>query len=60
MGVKKDGHKFATIGAFVDATYHAIKLPVTISGTAGLTVWAKPTYNAEGDAANMSGLTLLT
>ena len=49
-----------TIGAFVDTTYHAIKLPNSIAGTSSLTVWARPTYNAEYDGQKMTNLSLLT
>jgi len=48
-----------TIGAFIDATYHAIKLPDSIAGSCAITVWAKPTYVAD-DVSRMSNHDLLT
>jgi hypothetical protein len=54
-----------TYGAMVSKAMHAIKAPNTITTSAGthtaaswITVWYKPTYNAEYDApAKMSNLT---
>ena len=48
-----------TIGAFIDATYHAIKLPDSISGSCAVTVWVKPTYGSD-DESRMSNHDLLT
>lgn len=49
-----------TVGAFIDTTYHAIKLPNTLAGTNSLTVWAKSTYNGEYDGNDNAKMTLLT
>lgn len=45
-----------TIAAFVDADVHAIKAPVTVTGTMSFQTWVKPTHNNENSAqmANLS------
>lgn len=40
-----------------DLTYHAVKAWKTVDGTTAFQVWAKPTYNAEYDANNMTNWT---
>lgn len=41
--------------AFVDTANHAIRAPVSVTGTSGFSVWIKPTYVDE-DSAEIAGL----
>lgn len=45
-----------TIGAFVNAGMHAVKAPKDVVGTTTISVWYKPTYDAESEA-KMANLT---
>lgn len=44
-----------TIAGFVDSVNHAVKAPVTVTGTYSVHVWAKPTYDnqSSGVMANL-------